>query len=150
MKDEQKPILPSAPIFSLLWAAIIIIATCTSDPRAFLYEGIVRFHIDIAPIFYDLIIISDINFDSSFYLIQKTGHFLSFGFLYYLLVKWMKRPHQALVLCGLFALFTEILQLFFHRSGRLFDVGIDLLGVFSAYLICAYINSQRATDDRLI
>ncbi|WP_156484828.1 VanZ family protein [Bhargavaea cecembensis] len=127
----------------------MIFVMCTSDPRAFLYEGKLSYHIEFAPNFYNLLIMSDIDLNSSFYLLQKIGHFLSFGFLYYLLVAWMKRPHKAFVLCVLFALFTEILQLFFHRSGRLFDVGIDLLGIITAYLICTYINSQRTSDEAL-
>lgn len=145
--DERKNGLP---IYALLWGAVVILVMCTSDPRALLYEGKVSYHIEFAPNFYDLFIMNDISLNSNFYLLQKTGHFLSFGFLFYLLVTWMKRPHMAFVLCGLFALFTEILQLFFHRSGRLFDVGIDLLGVVSAYLICTYINSQRTSDEPLI
>ncbi|WP_213422775.1 VanZ family protein [Bhargavaea massiliensis] len=131
-----------------MWAAIILTAMCTGDPRAFLYAGKVSYHIEFTPNFHDLLLVDDINLDSTFYLIQKTGHFLSFGFLYFFLVTWIRRPYKAFVLCGLFALFTEILQLFFGRSGRLFDVGIDLLGISLAYLICTYINSQRSADER--
>ncbi|MCM3088657.1 VanZ family protein [Bhargavaea ginsengi] len=150
MNNDRKSVLPISSIYTLLWAAFIVIATCTSDPHAFLYERAVSFHLDFLPNFHDLLILSDIHLQSNFYLIQKTGHLLSFGVLYGLLVTWIKRPGQAFVLCGLFALFTEVLQLFFLRSGRLFDVGIDLLGIFLAYQLCImYMNRQRATEKRL-
>ncbi|MFC7365184.1 MULTISPECIES: VanZ family protein [Bhargavaea] len=144
MNEERNS---SLPIYALLWAAVIIIATCTSDPRTFLFEAKVSYHIEFAPNFYELLITSDFNFNSKFYLVQKIGHFLSFGLLYVLLLTWIKRLGKAFVLCGLFALLTEVLQLFFGRNGRLYDVGIDLLGILLAYLICSYI--KLATDARL-
>ncbi|SDD99984.1 VanZ like family protein [Bhargavaea beijingensis] len=143
MNDERSNVLTVSTIFTLLWAALIVIATCTSDPRAFLYEREVSFHLESEPNLYDLLILSDIHFESDFYLLQKIGHFLSFGVLYGLLVTWIKRPGLVFVLCGIFALFTEVLQLFFGRSGRLFDVGIDLMGVILAYQLCKYVNRQR-------
>ncbi|WP_159438419.1 VanZ family protein [Edaphobacillus lindanitolerans] len=124
--------LPIPFIYTLLWTALIVISTCTSDPHAFLYERTVNFHFESAPNVHDLLIMDDIKLNSTFYLIQKIGHFLSFGILYGLLLAWIKRPGKAFVLSGLFALFTEVLQLFFRRNGRLFDVGIDLLGIFLA------------------
>lgn len=148
MNDDKQNVLPITSLYTLLWAALIIIATCNSDPRAFLFAGAVSFHIEITPNFRDLLILSDINFESNFYLLQKIGHFLSFGVLYGLLVTWIKRPGQAFVLCGLFALFTEILQLFFRRNGRFFDVGIDLLGVLLAYQLCMYVSRQMTADER--
>jgi len=150
MNDDRTNVLPVSSIYTLLWAALIVIATCTSDPRAFLYELEVSFHLESAPNLYDLLILSDIQFESNFYLLQKIGHFLSFGVLYGLFVTWIKRPGLAFVLCGVFALFTEILQLFFGRNGRLFDVGIDLLGIFLASQLCMYVNRQRTEDERLL
>lgn len=150
MNDDRTNVLPVSSIYTLLWAALIVIATCTSDPRAFLYEREVSFHLESAPNLYDLLILSDIQFESNFYWLQKIGHFLSFGVLYGLFVTWIKRPGLAFVSCGVFALFTEILQLFFGRNGRLFDAGIDLLGIFLASQLCMYVNRQRTEDERLL
>ena len=146
MNNDKQNVLPISFIYTLLWAALIIIATCNSDPRAFLFAGAVSFHIEIMPNFRDLLILSDISFESKFYLLQKIGHFLSFGVLYGLLIMWIKRPNQAFVLCAVFALFTEVLQLFFRRNGRLFDVGIDLLGVLLAYQLCMYVSRQMTAE----
>ena len=49
---------------------------------------------------------------------------------------------KAFVLCGLFALFTEVLQLFFERSGRLSDVLIDIGGVYLAYRLSIAVKAQ--------
>ncbi|WP_269049808.1 VanZ family protein [Sporosarcina sp. G11-34] len=94
-----------------------------------------KFKFESAPLFSDLFIISDIHLTSEFYLIQKIGHMAAFGLLYLFLFHWIKKPRLAFFCCGLFAFTTEVLQLYFNRNGRLFDVGIDLVGIFLAYLL---------------
>jgi hypothetical protein len=39
-----------------------------------------------------------------------------------------------------FAFLTEFLQPFFGRDGRLFDLGIDSLGVISVYFLIKLLN----------
>jgi len=73
---------------------------------------------------------------------QKTGHALSFGILYLLMNQTLKERHVAFVLCSMFAFFTEFLQLFFERSGRLVDVLIDIAGIYVAYRLSMYVTAQ--------
>ncbi len=127
--------------------AFILVATCTSDPHAFLYNQVVSFKINPSPVFADLFIIGDIPLTSGFYLIQKTAHVLGFGVLYILLLRGFNNMKIAFVVSGSYALLTEVLQLYFSRSGRLFDVGIDLVGIYLAYLLCNSF-SKNAIDDR--
>nr|WP_243835821.1 VanZ family protein [Sporosarcina pasteurii] len=101
-----------------------------------MYYQKVSFKLNASPIFSDLLITSDIHLNSKFYLTQKLGHISAFGFLYFLLYLWIRKPNKAFVICTLFALSTEIIQLYFGRNGRLYDVGIDMIGVGLAYLVC--------------
>ena len=125
----------------LLWALCILVATNNYNFTA-LFAHDVNFNIRLFPNLSDLFITSDIHLDSRLYVFQKTGHALSFGVLYLLMNQAIKDHRAAIVLCSLFALFTEFLQLFFERSGRLVDVVIDVAGVYAAYRLSVYVRSQ--------
>lgn len=59
---------------------------------------------------------------------QKLGHVMSFFFLG-AITYWKWPSRLVVILVGLGAGFTtEILQLYFSRSGRLLDVGYDVCG----------------------
>lgn len=136
------------PVLVFLWAAAIIVATFNSDAHAFLFDRIVRFSFNASPNLADLLIVDDIDFTDSFYFIQKTGHFLSFALLYILLFNWLKKRLKALAIAVAFAVFTEILQLYFERDGRLLDVFIDSLGIMLAFvLVNAVISCKRAAAE---
>ena len=113
-----------------------LVAGCTYDAHAFLYDQVIGFNFEVAPNFRDLLITNDIHVTKEFYVIQKIGHIFAFAVLYFLLLSWIKRNEIAFILCGMFALYTEILQLYFSRNGRIFDVGVDLVGIVLSYLIC--------------
>lgn len=124
------------PLLTFLWAGFIFVAACTSNAHAFLYEQVVQFTFEFAPNFMDLLITSDIHLTNEFYLIQKAGHMFTFGILYFLHYLWVKKLGTAFILTGIFAAFSEVLQLYFNRNGRLFDVGVDFVGIFVAFLFC--------------
>ena len=125
-----------APLLLVFWIFIILVAGCTSDAHAFLYEQKINFHLNEAPNFRDLLITHDIHLHEEFYIIQKIGHIAAFGLLFILLLATIKRFTYAFILCSLFAFFTELLQLYFQRNGRLFDVGVDILGILIALFLC--------------
>ncbi|ALS76453.1 hypothetical protein AUC31_15140 [Planococcus rifietoensis] len=125
----------------LLWALCILVATNNYNFTALLANDI-DFNIRLFPNLSDLFITSDIHLDSKLYVFQKTGHALSFGILYLLMNQALKERHVAFVLCSMFAFFTEFLQLFFERSGRLADVLIDIAGIYVAYRVSLYVKAQ--------
>ncbi|TWT27858.1 VanZ family protein [Planomicrobium sp. CPCC 101110] len=127
------------------WIALIVIATCTTDARAFLFDQTINYDFEPHPVFSELLITNDIDFYDDFYLLQKIGHFTSFGILYVFILVWLKRKQPAFILCAIFGFFTEVLQLYFNRNGRLFDAFIDLLGVSFAFAICHLIKSLKRT-----
>ncbi|QBP41827.1 VanZ family protein [Paenisporosarcina antarctica] len=124
-----------APYLLIIWAIFILMAGCTSDAHAFLYDQLVSFNMNLTPNYRDLLITSDIHFSNEFYVIQKIGHIVAFGLLYFLVLTTIKRFGISIILCSVYAVFTEVLQLHFNRNGRLFDVGVDLLGILLAYFL---------------
>ncbi|MFD1926758.1 VanZ family protein [Sporosarcina siberiensis] len=120
---------------TFLYMLIILVAICNADPHAFLYEQVVSFNINPTPAFTDLFLVEGIYVTSSFYLVQKIGHFSVFGLLYIFLLRSFNNVKTALLVSITFAFVTEIAQLYFNRTGRLVDVAIDLIGIFLAYYL---------------
>lgn len=127
---------------TILWAAIVIVGCCTSDPQSFFYYQSINFNVISTPDFKDLLITDDIQWRSQFYLLQKVGHFSAFAILFYLVFNWIKRYGLTFVLCVVFAFMTEVLQLYFNRNGRFYDVGIDMLGMCFGYVVLKYLMVQ--------
>ena len=126
----------------ILWALCILLATNNYNFQSLLFAQEIGFHIRLFPDLSDLFITSDIHLDSKTYVFQKIGHALSFGILFLILAKTINSNAKAIILCSLFAFFTEFLQLFFERSGRLSDVLIDIGGIYLAYRLSAYVMAQ--------
>lgn len=126
----------------VLWALCILLATNNYNFQSLLFAQEIDFHIRLFPDFSDLFITSDIHLESKTYVFQKVGHALSFGILFLILAKTIANDTKAIILCSLFAFFTEVLQLFFERSGRLSDVLIDIGGIYLAYRLSVYVKAQ--------
>jgi VanZ family protein len=79
--------------------------------------------------------VKDIDFHNKLYMIQKIGHFSGFLVLTLIFTDLGRQKKGILGAIG-FAVLTEILQLYFNRDGRIFDMFIDSLGILSAYVLC--------------
>lgn len=129
---------------AFLWAIGILLVMNTSNAEAFLYDQVLRYELNLNPDFFELFRYSDVTLTDAFYLIQKSGHIFSFGILYVLVFNWLNTHFKALWICIVFAISSEIIQLFFQRNGRLFDVGVDLIGIFLAYKLTGKISANKA------
>jgi hypothetical protein len=118
-------------LFTLLWAAGIFILTCTASFTGFLENGEVRFVWDGQPSFAELLSPLPLDLSSGF-LLQKCGHVFAFFILSVLLQTKFHSKRFILFLAVSYASLTEFLQLYFSRDGRLFDIGIDLIGILIA------------------
>ena len=132
---------------ALFWAAGILVVMCTSNAEAFLYEQTLNYEPIFKPDFFEFFRTSDIALTESFYLLQKTGHMLSFGILYILVFNWLQSHYKAFGISVLFAFSSEVIQLFFQRNGRLFDVGVDLIGILFAYVILQLFLTNKVTTN---
>lgn len=128
---------------ALFWAAGILVVMCTSSAQAFMYEQVLNYEFNFTPELSDLFITSDVDLTDAFYLLQKAGHILSFGILYTLVFNWLRNHYKAFGLCILFAFCSEVLQLFFERNGRLFDVGVDFIGILLAVAIIRQFQKNK-------
>lgn len=126
----------------IFWALCILLATNNYNFQSLLFAQEIDFNIRLFPNLSDLFITSDIHLQSKTYVFQKIGHALSFGILFLLLARTLADNRKAIILASLFAFFTEFLQLFFERSGRLFDVLIDIGGIYLAYRLSAYVKAE--------
>lgn len=133
-------------ITTILWACSMLVAGCTASAHAFLYEQHISFSLNNAPDYLDLWITSDIHLTKEFYVIQKIGHIMAFGFLYFLVLQSTKKVGISLLVCGCFAFLTEVLQLHFNRNGRLFDVGVDILGILIAFVLSQALKTIRVAE----
>lgn len=131
-------------IASLLWAAGILVVMCTSSAQAFMYEQTLSYSLNFTPDFSDFFRTSDIDLTDSFYLLQKAGHILSFGILYILVFNGLRNHYKSFGICMFFAFCSEVLQLFFERNGRLFDVSVDLIGILLAAALIQLVRKNKA------
>ena len=111
------------------WAAILFVFTCTDSLTALMNHEVMQFHWTWQIHLRDLLVTNDAHLLSAYWLFIKAGHFSGFAVLDVLLTQLLRRSRSAAWLTILFAISTELLQLGFGRDGRLYDMGIDTLGV---------------------
>lgn len=120
--------------FILFWVGVIFIFTCTSSFNGLIESGLIQFHWDNKPLFSELLSPFPGNLSMNL-LLQKSGHFFVFFILAALLQTRLRSKLFILTLSVSYAVLTEILQLYFTRDGRLFDIGFDIAGVLFALAI---------------
>ncbi|AZU64038.1 VanZ family protein [Neobacillus mesonae] len=115
----------------VVWAAAILICTCTASFNGLMANGEVSFHLNPAPNFSEFMARPPVEIASGF-LVQKFGHLFAFFIFTVLLQIKFQSKRAVFFLAAFYAVLTEFLQLYFTRDGRLFDVGIDAAGILLA------------------
>ncbi|WP_042462698.1 VanZ family protein [Neobacillus dielmonensis] len=131
----------------LIWMLLIFVLTCTASFSELLAYGEVQFHWESHPDLADLFTPMPEQVSNGF-VKQKIGH--SFAFFVFALLLQRKKQSKILifVVATTYAMFTEILQLFFTRDGRLFDIGFDLAGIIMALSMQYLAPKSRQFDIR--
>jgi len=119
----------------IIWGFILLLHTWTSNLGVLLRDQEVSFTWVASPNFLSFFYLQDIGTIHHYFIIVKTGHFVGFAIFDYLLFKWLKNHKQSMILSISFALMTEILQLYFGRDGRMYDLVIDTMGIYSVYFL---------------
>jgi VanZ family protein len=119
----------------LLWAAVLFVFTCTVSLGLLVRHHFIIFAFNPDPNFREFFQMKDIRTVHQVWYVVKLGHFLGFAILDLLLYNWLRRKNATVVIAILFALATEIFQLYFNRDGRLYDVIIDSLGILFSYCL---------------
>jgi VanZ family protein len=130
-------------LFILVWCGAILVFTCTASFHNLIQFGVMSFQWDSNPPYLEFFLPfpSDV---SSALLLQKLGHILAFQFLTILLLMKYKSKFLILIASSSFAALTEFLQLYFHRGGRVFDVGFDLIGILVTLGIASLITINQS------
>ncbi|WP_442596438.1 VanZ family protein [Neobacillus sp. D3-1R] len=121
-------------VLIMVWAGFIFLSTCNSSFPDLLEHQQISFHWTFTPSFEELLYPLPTE-DNPYFTLQKIGHALSFFILALLVMARFPSKIQAFILCFSYAVLTEILQLFFMRDGRLFDIGFDSIGILSAIIL---------------
>lgn len=124
----------------LFWGIFLGMDTWTDNLRALLQFKNVGFRWVSSPNFLSFFYLFDISKIHHHFVIVKLGHFIGFGIFDLLLFNWKNSHKQALGISFTFALLTEILQLFFGRDGRLYDLIIDFSGAILIYFMIKFIE----------
>ncbi|MFP7297173.1 VanZ family protein [Neobacillus niacini] len=126
-----------------VWCVTILIFTCTASFDDFIQFGVLRFHWEHQPVFSEFLSLFPSSISKSL-VIQKLGHIAAFHILTLLVLTKYKSIPIIMIITAAFAALTEFLQLYFSRGGRLFDVGIDLIGILAALALASLIRSKQS------
>lgn len=121
-------------IITLIWAFALFVFTCSLNFHLLIKYHIIDFRLNMAPDWSELFKL-DFQWYSTDWILRKIGHFFGF-FILTLLATDFGKSRSALYLCVIYAALTEILQLFFFRGGRIYDVVNDTLGIGLAFILC--------------
>ncbi|MDL1162346.1 VanZ family protein [Yersinia pestis] len=132
-------------IITVIWALALFVFTCSLNFQLLIQYHIVNFRFNPSPDWSELTKL-DFQWYSSDWILRKIGHFIGF-FILALLASDFGRRRTAFFWSVAYAALTEILQLFFFRGGRIYDVINDSLGILLAYLLCMILfrKSSRRT-----
>jgi VanZ family protein len=115
----------------VLWTCALFIMTCASAPAN--SGRLITFAWEHDPVLAEFFSPLPSSPDEEF-LLRKLGHILAFGLLSILAAGAFRLFPAAFLFSLICAISTEVLQLYFSRGGRLFDVGFDLIGILAGLL----------------
>lgn len=126
-------------LFVVVMSAFIFVCTCSSSFADLRESGKIHFDWQGNPSFEELLLPWPSDVDRNF-AFQKAGHALAF-FVFACGLLQILPYRYAVVLSILYAFATEILQLYFTRSGRLLDVWVDCAGIAIAFILFLVIKN---------
>lgn len=116
-------------ILLVFWVIFIFICTCTNDVHALLTNLEIKFTFIQNPNWDSFLRLYPPTNVSSF---EVTGHFLLFFVLTCLLLETTKNRGLVIVIAITFAIFTEVLQMYFSRGADLYDIIANTIGILVA------------------
>jgi hypothetical protein len=128
----------------IFWGIFLGVFILSENLESLLLFKNVDFTWDPSPDFSTFFNLYDIIEIHPWWFMVKGGHFIGFAIMEVLLYWRLRNSIIAMIMSIMFATFTEILQLFFGRDGRLYDIVIDSLGVLIAlYLLNKYLSFTK-------
>ncbi|WP_213646223.1 VanZ family protein [Paenibacillus lautus] len=133
-------------VLTIIWALALFIFTCSVNFNLLIQYHIIDFQLNPNPDWSELLRL-DFQWASQDWILRKIGHLFGF-FILALLASNFGKYKSAFYLSIIYAALTEILQLFFFRGGRIYDVINDSLGVLLAYLFCLILFNTSSRHKR--
>ncbi|MBM7651837.1 VanZ family protein [Neobacillus cucumis] len=130
----------------VLWGLFLLLNTWTESIEKLMYLHTFGFKWVPTPDFSSFFIFNDITLVHSEFIKVKSGHFIGFGIMDLLLFSFIKNHKYSVIIALIFAFITEFFQLFFGRDGRLYDLIIDSLGIFSVYYLTKKLSSLNKAE----
>lgn len=112
-----------------LFGVLIFILTCTKDVQDLILYRQIYFQLNDPLDFCKVFDFTGYPFRSPTYVLQKIGHGMNFFIFTFLLNKMTKKIYIVLFTAIVYALVTEIAQVFFMGTGCLLDVLYDSIGI---------------------
>lgn len=122
-------------IMVVLWGLFLLLNTWTESIERLMYLHTFGFKWVSNPNFSSFFYFHDLYLIHPEFIKVKFGHFIGFAVMDFLLFNLLKNHKYSIGISITLALVTEILQLFFGRDGRLYDLVIDSLGVLMVFII---------------
>lgn len=114
----------------IIWGIVLFVFTCANNSKFWRTAQMPTFQWVSNP---DFLVLLKTTFTlTTGYAIQKVGHFLGFAVFGILLYRRNNSVWKSFILSVMYAILTELLQLYFGRDGRLYDVVIDSAGIVLA------------------
>ncbi|MEH7546750.1 VanZ family protein [Neobacillus vireti] len=132
--SQREPILLKL-LFITLWGLFLLLNTWTESIEKLMYLHTFGFKWVPNPDFSSFFIFNDITLVHSEFAKVKSGHFIGFAIFDFLIFTLIKNHKNSIGIALVFAFITEFFQFFFGRDGRLYDLIIDSLGIFSVYFL---------------
>lgn len=126
---------------TFLWATALFVFTCSLNFQLLIQYHIVDFKFNPTPDWSELLKL-DFQWSSNEWVLRKIGHLIGF-FILALISSDFGKYKYAFYFSVIYATSTEILQLFFFRGGRIYDVINDSFGVLLAYLMCLILFGRK-------
>ncbi len=130
--------------FLLGWLTYLFVALFTKNLHAFLYNHEINFLFNPRPNLTELF--ADSFHDTPFYYLAKSGHIFMFAVLVILLYSNCRRLGVTLLVSIVLAIGSEVLQLYFNRTGRVLDMLIDGIGIMLGVVLLIMHFGLRGTS----
>ncbi|MCM2535891.1 VanZ family protein [Neobacillus pocheonensis] len=144
--EKMEKLLRNKLFHVIVWGAILGLNTWTDNLGNLIRFQSIGFRWISSPNYWSFFYLADITRIHHDFVIVKIGHFIGFALFDFLIFNWKQSHKRAFAVSFTFALTTEILQLFFGRDGRLYDVTIDSLGAISVYFLLKYNLLNKLKD----
>ncbi|MFJ7728138.1 VanZ family protein [Neobacillus sp. NPDC097160] len=134
-RKPQKHKLFVNMVIVILWGLFLSLNTWTESIEKLMYLHTFGFKWISNPDFLSFFYFNDITLIHPEFIKVKLGHFIGFAIMDVLIFNLLRSHKYSIGISIIFAFLTELLQLFFGRDGRFYDLIIDSLGVLSVFFI---------------